>query len=178
MPGGNLSGGRFLDTDSTGMSVRFSMPPATAATSISATARPYLRIFRSRSVEDEERGSSEEIIGAHPAEAAGSSAEREQIVQQNLADIPAVAAIAATEREAAVAARFAEVWPYSPREVGDREVHLQAPHFEERLGVELGHGHRSLPVEPDNRQILVDIKARACVPAFEVRAVGHDAVLP
>jgi hypothetical protein len=25
MPGGNLSGGPFLDTDSTGMSVRFSM---------------------------------------------------------------------------------------------------------------------------------------------------------
>ena len=70
MPGGNLSGGRFLDTDSTGMSVRFSMTPTTASTSISATARPYLRIFRSRSVEDEERGSSEEIIGAHPAEAA------------------------------------------------------------------------------------------------------------
>ena len=37
---------------------------------------------------------------------------------------------------------------------------------------------RSLPVEPDRRQILVDIKARAGLPAFEVRAVGHDAVLP
>ena len=106
MPGGNLSGGRFLDTDSTGMSVRFSMPPTTASTSISATARPYLRIFRSRSVEDEERGSSEEIIGAHPAEAAGSSAEREQTIQQNLADIPAVAAIAAAEREAGCGGAF------------------------------------------------------------------------
>ena len=62
MPGGNLLGGRFLDTDSTGMSVRFSMPPTTASTSISATARPYLRIFRSRSVEDEERGSSVEAV--------------------------------------------------------------------------------------------------------------------
>ena len=90
MPGGNLSGGRFLDTDSTGMSVRSSIPTTTASTSISATARPYLRIFRSRSVEDEERGSSEEIIGAHPAEAAGSSAEGEQMIQQNLADIPGV----------------------------------------------------------------------------------------
>jgi hypothetical protein len=90
MPDGNLSGGRLLDTDCTGMSVRFSMPPTTASSSISAMARPYLRIFRSRSVEDEELGSSEEIIGAHPAEAAGSSAEREQIIQQNLADIPGV----------------------------------------------------------------------------------------
>jgi hypothetical protein len=34
MPGGDLSGGRFLDTDCTGMSVRFSMPTTTASTSI------------------------------------------------------------------------------------------------------------------------------------------------
>jgi hypothetical protein len=34
MPSGNLSGGRFLDTDSTGMSVRFCMS--------TTTARPYL----------------------------------------------------------------------------------------------------------------------------------------
>src|SRR6516162_6029055 len=107
----------------------------------------------------------------------GSSSGRwiEPVIQQDLAHIPAVTAIAAAEREAAAAARFAEAWPHSPREVGD---HLQAPHFEERLGVELGHGPRSLPVEPDSRQILVDIKARAGLPAFEVRAVGHDAVLP
>ena len=114
MPGGALSGGRFLDTDSTGMSVRFGIPTTTASTSISATARPYLRIFRGQSVEDEERGSSEEIIGAHPAEAAGSSAEREQTIQQNLPHIPAVAAIAAAERVAAAAARFVEAWPHGP----------------------------------------------------------------
>ena len=39
----------------------------------------------------------------------------EQEIQQNLAHIPAVVAIAAAEREAAAAARFAEVWPHSPR---------------------------------------------------------------
>ena len=48
VPGGAFSGGRFLDTDSTGMSVRFGIPTTTASTSISATARPYLRIFRGR----------------------------------------------------------------------------------------------------------------------------------
>jgi hypothetical protein len=40
--------------------------------------------------------------------------EREQVIQQNLADIPAFAAIAAAEREAAAAARFAEAWPHGP----------------------------------------------------------------
>src|ERR1700674_2363766 len=35
-----------------------------------------------------------------------------------------------------------------------------------------------LLVEPDRRQVLVDIMARAHLPAFDIAAIQHDAVAP
>src|SRR5579864_2084102 len=59
------------------------------------------------------------------------------------------------------------------------------------LGEMLQYGHGRLPlidpadastgglsVEPDRRQVLVDVMARADLPAFDIAAIGHDAVAP
>src|SRR5713101_1558082 len=62
--------------------------------------------------------------------------------------------------------------------LGNGEVHLQAPDFEERPGVKLGYGHAKLPVEPDRRQILVEEVARTDLPALDIGTVGDDPVPP
>src|SRR2546422_1034122 len=46
------------------------------------------------------------------------------------------------------------------------------------LAPRLGVASAVLFVEPDRRQILINIKARADLPPLKVGAVRHDAVLP
>ena len=62
--------------------------------------------------------------------------------------------------------------------LGDREMHLQPPDLEERMSVDRGHTHLRLPVEPNGRQILIDIKARADLPPLNIGPVGHNPMLP
>src|SRR5215472_15018142 len=87
--------------------------------------------------------------------------------------------LAATDREVdAVNRLHLADFAVNDDPLGDREMHLQSPNLEERLGVDRGNRHSGLLVEPDRRQILIQVMARADLPALHIGPGGDDPIPP